>query len=147
VRKRKPSLSDDLLQSIWSVRNAPYDARSLDGLDKVVAAGVAQCLKEAEQSREAIALSMSSVLHEDITLHMLNAYSSESRREHPISVYRFLALIALTKRYDVLDAVIRQIGAKALDGSDVKLLKLGKAYARKLAADDELDAELKSFAS
>ena len=145
MRKRKPALSDDVLHDVWSMGDNAPETGSLTDFDKVVAAGIARCLIEDGRSRAEIAKLISSVLNEKISVHMLNAYSSESRRDHPCSAYRFLALISLTRRFDILDATLRRIGVKALDRSDVGILKLGKAYANLLDANEKLDSATTDF--
>ena len=65
---------------------------------------------------------------------MLNAYASEARNQHRIPASRFLALIGLTRRFDILDAVLREVGGKALDEQDAKEFRIGKSYVASLSA-------------
>ena len=53
-------------------------------------------MKDCGKSRDELAEKMSEFLGEDIGINMLNAYASESRREHVINVPRFVALFHAT---------------------------------------------------
>ncbi|MBD3729292.1 MAG: hypothetical protein IE933_06255 [Sphingomonadales bacterium] len=41
---------------------------------------------------------------------------------------RFLALIAMTRRFDILDVVLREVGGTALDGQQAKVFRPGLDY-------------------
>jgi hypothetical protein len=68
---------------------------------------------------------MSELLDEDVSRWMLDAYASEARDNHNISADRFLALIAVTNRFDILDAAVRRIGAALLVGDEITTAELG----------------------
>jgi hypothetical protein len=106
----------------------PLPARSpadLAGLDRVVAASVATALKEDDRPREVIAGAMSALLADEVTKAMLDAYASEAREGHNISGSRLFALIAVTERFDLLDAMTRRIGAALLVGEEIATAELG----------------------
>jgi hypothetical protein len=85
----------------------------------------------AARSRRTLALArrdrlaMSELLDEDVSRWMLDAYASEARDNHNISADRFLALIAVTNRFDILDATVRRIGAALLVGDEITTAELG----------------------
>lgn len=97
----------------------------LAGLDRFIAAGVGRALKEDARSRAEIAWAMSELLAEDVSRWMLDAYASEAREKHNISADRFLALIAVTNRFDILDAAMRRIGAALLVGDEITTAEIG----------------------
>jgi hypothetical protein len=68
------------------------------------------------------------LLGDKISVMMLDAYSSEARAGHRVPASRFLALIALTGRFDILDAILRDLGGKAIDYRDAQIFRLGKNY-------------------
>lgn len=122
----------------------PLPARceaDLAGLDRVVAGMVAAALKGDTRSRDEIAGAMSALLAEPVTKLMLDAYASEARADHNISAARTLALIAVTERYDLLDALVRRIGAALLVGEELHAARLGHLQAQRRA----LDAEIKKY--
>jgi hypothetical protein len=137
--KRRPHLSDEWLRDIWNVRPLNHAAGELDGFDKLVSSAVSQCLSGDEWSRGDVAQYLSELLNEQISGFMLDAYASEARRDHPITGHRFLALIAITRRFDILDAVLREIGGKALSSGECMTFKLGLYYSVKLTADRRLE--------
>jgi len=123
--KRQSSLSAS--QLIFSF-NAPKPARTeadLAGLDRMVAASVGRALNDDERSRHEIAGLVSALLDDTVTKQMLDAYAAEAREDHNVSMHRFLALIAVTDRHDILDALIRRIGGAVLVGEEILTAQLG----------------------
>lgn len=144
TRKRRSSLSNDQLVFTFDAPPMPTCTEAeLAGLDRMVAACVSRVLREQGTSRYEIAAQMSELLAEDISKHMLDAYAAEAREDFNISLHRFLALIAVSKRYDVLDALVRRIGAAVLVGEEIHTARLGHID-RQIA---ELKAQRKSIES
>jgi hypothetical protein len=56
---------------------------------------------------------------------MLNAYASPAREEHKVPMSRFWALIAVTDRFELLDTLLREIGAALLVGEEIHTARLG----------------------
>ncbi len=140
--KRKPALSD--AQLVFGFE-APVPARragDLAGLSAMMAASVGRMLKDDERPREVIAAEMSVLMAEEVTAHMLNAWASEARDNHNVSAARWLALIAVTARHDIFDAMARRIGAAVFFGDEIKAARLGHLHARKR----QLDAEIRALA-
>jgi hypothetical protein len=136
--KRRPSVNSTQLGFTFEPPTPAPSAAGLAGLDRVVAASVAIALKEDRRpSRYEIAGAMSAVLDEPITKLMLDAYASEARGDHNISFARALALFSVTERFDLLDALVRRIGAALLVGEEIHTARLGhlKAQQRELAAE------------
>ena len=122
----------------------PLPARrdaDLAGLDRQIAGYVATALKEDARPREVIAGAMSALLAEPVTKLMLDAYASEARGDHNISAARALALVAVTERYDLLDALLRRIGAAVLVGEELHAARLGHLQAQQRA----IAAEIKKY--
>jgi hypothetical protein len=121
--------------------DAPSPARQagdLAGLERMMSAAVARMLKEDPRSREEVAGRMSALLGEEISRWMLDAYASEAREAHHISAARFLALVAATDRFDVLDSAAIRIGARVLVGEEVHTARVGHLRAEKARIDAEL---------
>jgi hypothetical protein len=124
-RKRRPSLDPAQLGFTFEPPKPATSAAELAGLDRFIAAGVGRALKEDARSRGEIAWAMSELLAEEVSRWMLDAYASEARENHNISADRFLALIAVTNRFDILDATVRRVGAALLVGDEIKTAELG----------------------
>ncbi len=106
----------------------PAPARNeadLAGLDAIVAATVARMLKEDERKRPVIAAEMSALLATSVSGLMLDGYASEAREQVNISAARLLALVAVTDRFDLLDSLVRRIGASVLVGNEILAAELG----------------------
>jgi hypothetical protein len=102
---------------------------ALAGLEKQICEAVGVILNTtfaAGRPREIIAAEMSVLLGEDVSRAMLDAYSSPGRDKHKVPMSRFLALIAVTQRYDILDMLLRQIGAAVLVGEEIHTARLGQ---------------------
>lgn len=123
--KRQPSLETSQLGFTFDVPVLARGPAALAGLDRKVAAAIGMALKDDLRSREEIAAAMSSMLGEDVSRWMLDGYSSEARGDVNISFHRFLALVAVCNRHDLLDRLLREIGAAAIVGEEMLLARLG----------------------
>jgi hypothetical protein len=123
--KRRPAFSSDQLAFTFEPGPTAHDEGGLAGFDRAVASAVSQILKDDPRSRFEIAGSMSALLGDEVSKAMLDAYSAEARESHNVSLGRFLALIAETQRYDVLDALCRRIGCRVVVGEEVLTVELG----------------------
>ena len=97
----------------------------LAGLERQICRGVGTILQDEPRSRELIAAAMSELLDEDVSKAMLDAYASAAREGHKVPMSRFLALVAVCNRHDLLDLIVRQIGAAVLVGEEVHTARLG----------------------
>lgn len=139
--KRRSALDPGQLGFTFDPPAPAQRASDLAGLDRVIASGVACGLKQDPRCRRDIAAAMSRLLGEEVTLCMLDAYASEARDNHNISAARFFAFVAVTKRYDIMDHVLRRIGAAALVGEEIVTARVGDLRAQITA----LQAELKDI--
>lgn len=101
------------------------EAADLAGLEQRISRAVARALKDDERARETIAAEMSVLLDEEVSAHMLNAYASPAREEHKVPMSRFWALIAVTDRFELLNTLLREIGAALLVGEEIHTARLG----------------------
>ena len=97
----------------------------LAGINRVVASAVAQMLRDCGKSRHEVAILMSELVDDTVTKAMLDAYASEGREDHNISMGRFMALTAATSSYSVLGDLLRKIGATILVGEEIYLAEMG----------------------
>jgi hypothetical protein len=73
---------------------------------------------------------MSRVLAEDVTPAMVDAWASEARTGHNIPAARWWALVAVTGRFDVADAIATRTGARVLSGEEIRATELGHIQAQ-----------------
>lgn len=140
MRKRRPSISDAQIAFTFDPPAPATMPADLAGLDRMVAAAVATALKEDSRPREVIAGAMSALLGEPVTKLMLDAYASEARDQHNIPAHRALALVAVTERFDLLDALARRIGAAILVGEELRAARRGHLQAQLLALKEQIRA-------
>lgn len=100
-------------------------AACLAGLEQRICRAVGTMLNSDDRTREVIAAEMSVLLDEDVSRAMIDAYASPARTEHKVPMSRFLALVAVTGRHDLLDPLLREIGAALLVGPEVHTAALG----------------------
>lgn len=141
MAKRRPALDPRQIGFTFEAPVMPRRAADLAGLDRQVSAAVGIMLKDDPRSREEIAGAVSALLDEPVTKYMLDAYASEAREGHAVSAARLFALVAVTNRHDLLDALMRKIGASILVGEEIDLARMGDIKSRITA----LAAELKQI--
>lgn len=111
---------------------------ALAGLELQICGAVGTILNSDPRSRHVIAAEMSVLLGDDeVSKAMLDAYSSPARAEHKVIMSRFLALVAVTGRHDVLDRLLRPIGAAVLVGDEVHTARIGQIDAQIQRLNDE----------
>tara|TARA_R110000868_G_scaffold230335_2_gene483466 strand:+ start:5072 stop:5533 length:462 start_codon:yes stop_codon:yes gene_type:complete len=98
---------------------------ALAGMDARIARTVAEALNHDARDRTIIAAEMGLLLEDEVTKLMLDAYASPARDGHNISFARMCALIAVTKRFDLLDRELREIGAAVLVGDELYAAQVG----------------------
>lgn len=87
-----------------------------------VARAVAETLKGA--SRKSVAELMSTHLGEPVTRNMLNAYASEAREGHVISLSRLVALIHATHDRRLLQVIADEFGWVVVDAKYLPTIEL-----------------------
>lgn len=79
-------------------------------LRSMVSKAVALALKECGKSRDQTAQEIADYLGEDCPKAMLDAYASEAREDHSISLIRFVALIHATRDIRLLNMIAGMFG-------------------------------------
>lgn len=138
MNKRRASIDPSQLGFTFTPPLPASREADLAGLDRVVAASVAAALKDDLRSRHEIAGAVSALLDEPVSKMMLDAYASEARDLHNISAARLLAVVAVTERFDLLDALCRRIGAALLVGDELHAARLGHLQAQRAKLDQEI---------
>jgi hypothetical protein len=122
----KAKAHPDQLGFTFETPVAASGAAALAGLEQRICSTVGTILNSDSRPREIIAAEMSILLAEEISPRMLDAYASPARADHKVPMSRFLALVAVTKRHDLLDPLMREIGAAVLVGAEVMTARLGQ---------------------
>lgn len=118
----KSSTQFDLFdQAIYPVRHNPP---TIDGeqFHSELARAVGRALDKSGADRFEIANRMAKALGQDeFSKAMLDAYASESKDTHNISLVRLIALIKATEQEWLMDFIAKRVGAIALIGDEAKL--------------------------
>lgn len=108
---------------------APQQAKlpgALAGLEQQICEAVGMILNSDPRDRRVIAAEMSILLGDEVSGFTLDAYASPARKDHKVQMSRFWALIQVTGRHDVLDQLLRPIGAGLLVGEEVHTARIGQ---------------------
>lgn len=128
--KRPPAFDEAQAAFDFTPRAPRSSDGMLTGIDRQIASAVARALKDDDRDRYDVAAAMSRILDGDVSKSMLDKYASESSEEHNISAGRFLVLIAATRRYDILRALLHRIGCDLVEGEEVLTVELGHVSAQ-----------------
>jgi hypothetical protein len=140
LSKRRPFLDPSQLGFSFDVPPPARNEADLAGLRRQAASAVSQALKGDKRSRREIAAAMSALLDDEVSAMMLDAYASEARENHAVSFDRFLALVAVTDRFDLLNALVAKVGAMILVGEEVKTARLGHLECQLRDIEEEIAA-------
>lgn len=110
---------------------------ALAGLEAQICRAAGTILNSDSRSREVLAAEISVLLDEEVSRAMLDAYSSPAREGHKVPMSRFFALVAVTGRHDVLDQLVRPIGAALLVGEEIQTARLGQIDRQMQALKEE----------
>jgi len=98
-----------------------------------IARSVAEALRDAAAAgvdRAEIARRMGAFLSEEISLHMINAYASQAREDHVISLSRFLALLHATGDRRLLEMLAEPLGWAVIEQKFLPLIELAAVQER-----------------
>lgn len=124
MAKAKPH--PDQMALPLTVPRAATSPAALAGLEARINRSVGTILASDQRPREIIAAEMSVLLEEDISRAMLDAYSSPARSDHRVPMSRYMALVAVTSRLDLMDPLLREIGGAILIGPEVETARIGQ---------------------
>lgn len=125
MAKRQPAFSANQMAFTFEAPRPDVDEGGLAHMERQTASAVARILRDDPRSRFEVAGQLSALMDADISKFMLDAYSAEARDGHNVSFARFLGLIVATQRFDVLDALMRQIGCAVVVGEEILLAEIG----------------------
>ncbi|MDT7533759.1 hypothetical protein OVY48_10015 [Sphingobium sp. SA2] len=120
---KRPASIDQFAFTFTAPQPATLPA-ALAGMDARIARTVGEAL--AGRDRAVVAAQMSSLLADDVSKLMLDAYASPARDGHNISFTRMATLISVTNRFDLLDRELRPIGAAVLVGDEIYTAEIGQ---------------------
>ncbi len=122
---RHPSQPDLLSwQPPKTVEAFDADVVRASSIQGKIARGLSQALRDAETPRPEIARRMSEYLGETVSANMLNAYASEAREEHKISLQRFVGLLHATRDRRLLELIAGMFGWTVIDRKYLPLIEL-----------------------
>lgn len=93
---------------------APSEVRAAS-LRSSIAKAISLALKTCGKGREQAASEVGTYLGEDCPKNMLDAYASEAREDHSISLIRFVALLHVTRDIRLLNLVANMFGWVVID--------------------------------
>ncbi|KQZ15924.1 hypothetical protein ASD44_09840 [Mesorhizobium sp. Root554] len=103
-----------------------FDAGEIAGnrLGSKISRAVALALKTCGKSRTEVAARMSDELGYAVSVDMLDAYASEAKESHRITLERFVALVTATECMDLLGFVAGLFGLLVVPSKYVAIIEL-----------------------
>lgn len=98
------------------------------GLREQMSRVVAAALADVKKSRASIAEAMSAYLGEKISENMLNAYASQAREAHVITLERFIALMHATGDRRLLEWLAEPMRWTVIDVKHLPLIELAAIH-------------------
>ncbi len=89
-----------------------------------ISRAVAAALADSDDCRETIAARMSAFLGERVSPAMLDAYASQAREDHRISVPRFVALLHATRDRRLLELLAEPLGWAVIERRHLPLIEV-----------------------
>lgn len=151
AKKRRDTLTIDM----WTEFEPPevavkFEPEVTQGgtLDGKISRAVSHALRTTSIRREAVASQMSEYLGQTVTENMLDQYASSARKDHKITLERFIALVAVTGCHDLLGFVAGFSDFAVVPSEYLDVINAAEAedFARKALEHSELmQAKLKSM--
>jgi hypothetical protein len=95
-----------------------------------VCRAVATTLRDSKVGRPEIARLMSEFSGQDVSKNMLDAYASQAREDHTISLVRFMALLHATRDRRLLELVAEQFGWSVIERRHLPMIELAAVQER-----------------
>lgn len=122
ARKVRDSLTLDMFDVPVAI---PALTGNLD-LDLPLREALSDALKYADLNRWKVAAEMSRLTGREISKHMLDAYTAESRTDHNFPFRYAAAFEAVTGSYCLTNLLAKSRGCKVLVGDEALLAELGR---------------------
>jgi len=133
MSKRRDPYTLDLLRDYQPPEIAPaFEPEISKGgtLDVKIARVLSEAMSRCGKSRAQIAADMSEYLQQTVTENMLDCYASPARRDHKITLERFIALLDATDCYELLGFVCSFSGFVAVPARYAEVIELWQTEER-----------------
>jgi hypothetical protein len=109
-------------------------------LRQKIAMGVAETLLASAIDRDTTASAMADWLGEDVSKNLLDAYASQARGDHVISLPRLIALIHATGDLRILQMIAEMFGHSVVEDRFLPWIEVGQLAEKKDEFDRAFDA-------
>lgn len=96
-----------------------------------IARSISTALEESAFDRATIAERMSVYLNAEVTVNMLNAYTSQAREDHNISALRFIALVYATQDWRLLQILSDPFPVSVVDNRYIDVIRMAQIREKK----------------
>lgn len=129
-----PRASDRLTLDLFEIPEAPTPAGGTLNFDAAICAALSEQLLRCGKDRYQVAADMSRLLGREVSKHMLDAYTAESRDAYNFPLNYVAAFEVVTGSFAMTQLLAMQRGCKLLVGEDALLAEMGRIQ----QAKDEL---------
>lgn len=137
MRRVKDTATIDIFEVPQPVHPAPGSGNYAAQVSELVA----RVLKSSPHDRYEIAAQMSRLSGDDVSKHMLDAWSSPARCEHNIPLYRVPLLEEVCQSHAFTDWMVHLRGGRVAYGREALAAQYGKMQQMK----DKLQAEMREM--
>ncbi|OCP17400.1 MULTISPECIES: hypothetical protein [unclassified Ensifer] len=130
MTKRRDTLTLDIFRDYQPEEVAARcDPELVKGgtLDVQIARVLSVAMQKSGKTRTEIADEMTEYLGQRVTENMLDGYASPARKDHKITVERFIALLDATECYDLLAFICKQAGFVAVPERYADIIEIWRA--------------------
>ena len=125
---------DALTRDLFEIPEAPTPAGGSLNFDAQVCAALSDALKNCHRDRYQVAADMSRLLAREVSKHMLDAYTAESRDAYNFPLNYVPAFEVATESFVLTQLLAKLRGCRVLVGEDALLEEMGRIK----KAQDEL---------
>lgn len=141
MRRQLDLLSWQPPETVVAFPQQDVRAASITGM---IARGIAASLKACSSSRDEIAEQMGAYLGRPVSKAVLDAYASQAREEHNISLPRFMALMHATKDRRLAEMLVQPFGWAVIERRHVPLVEVALLREREDALKRRRDALMRA---
>lgn len=126
-----PRVPDRLTLDLFEIPEAPVPAGGTLNFDAAICAALSEQLLQCGKDRYQVAADMSRLLGRDVSKHMLDAYTAESRDAYNFPLNYVAAFEVATESLALTQLLAKQRGCKLLVGEDALLAEWGRVQRAK----------------
>jgi len=116
----------------------PVSAYDLEKFRSRIKRAMSAAIRDGHHDRRRLSASMTRMLGASFSKTMLDAYTSEAKTGHDISLIRFKAFVRAVDAPQLWDVAVRDDGLLVLQGDEARLAEIARLQQEQKAIGDQL---------